>query len=273
MNKEEYISSGIIELYVLGLTSPEESAAVERMAEEHEEIRTAIMENQTSMESFADLHRVTPNPGMKSRVLNAIREEKEKVTTPEPAKVLPISRTAPKVNTWKWIAAAAMILLLVSLSINGIYISKYNDSKDRYADLLASQNEMIVKNDLLRTRMEQAENDMKLLSDPSVKPIQLEGVEAHPGMKAMVYFNQQNKRAYLGNSNLPKPPSGREYQLWAIIDGKPVDMGMYDPSKVNGIKEMKVATAGNIQAFGVTLEKAGGVASPTMEQMYVLGKI
>jgi hypothetical protein len=40
MNKIiEYINSGILEIYVLGMTSPEETIAVNEMAHLHEEIR------------------------------------------------------------------------------------------------------------------------------------------------------------------------------------------------------------------------------------------
>ena len=38
MNKEEFLTSGLIEQYVLGLTSPEEDRIVERFAEEYPEI-------------------------------------------------------------------------------------------------------------------------------------------------------------------------------------------------------------------------------------------
>ncbi|MBI3519836.1 MAG: hypothetical protein HY062_10825 [Bacteroidetes bacterium] len=40
----DYINSGILELYVLGMTSPEETSEVNKMASLHEEVRTEIEE-------------------------------------------------------------------------------------------------------------------------------------------------------------------------------------------------------------------------------------
>ena len=70
---------------------------------------------------------------------------------------------------------------------------------------------------------------------------------------------------------MPDIPSDKQYQLWAIVDGKPIDMGVFDLQlEVNELIE--IPHIENAQAFAVTLEKRGGVASPTMEAMYVLGE-
>jgi hypothetical protein len=38
-------------------------------------------------------------------------------------------------------------------------------------------------------------------------------------------------------------------------------------------KVFKVANAPDAEAFGITLEPAGGSVSPTLEQLYTLGKV
>ena len=72
--------------------------------------------------------------------------------------------------------------------------------------------------------------------------------------------------------NLPAAPTGKQYQLWTIVDGKPVDMGMLDPEFSNRLLRMK-SSSPNAVAFAITLEKAGGSPSPTMDEMYVMGKV
>ena len=101
------------------------------------------------------------------------------------------------------------------------------------------------------------------------KKIELKGVEKHPNMLAEVYWNE-SKQVFLNPKNLPAAPSGKQYQLWAIVDGKPVDLGMYDANKET-IQQMKVVE--KPQAFAITLEKEGGNPTPTMEEMYVMGTI
>jgi anti-sigma-K factor RskA len=72
--------------------------------------------------------------------------------------------------------------------------------------------------------------------------------------------------------NLPAAPTGKQYQLWTIVDGVPVDMGMLDNDFREKVISMKTAK-GNVAAFAITLEKQGGSPSPTLEEMYVLGNV
>jgi anti-sigma-K factor RskA len=106
-----------------------------------------------------------------------------------------------------------------------------------------------------------------------MKPVVMQGVKTHPGMMATVYWDQNSKDVYMVVNNLPAPPSGKQYQLWAIIDGKPVSAGLYDmtdPSKM--VQKMK-NIQGNVQTFAITLEQKGGSSTPTLDQMYVAGNV
>ena len=95
-------------------------------------------------------------------------------------------------------------------------------------------------------------------------------MEKYFNLFAEVFWNENNQ-VFLNPKNLPAAPTGKQYQLWAIVDGKPVDMGMYDPNNKSLVQEMK--TVSKPQAFAITLEKEGGSPTPTMEEMYVMGPI
>jgi anti-sigma-K factor RskA len=70
--------------------------------------------------------------------------------------------------------------------------------------------------------------------------------------------------------NLPQPAAGKQYQLWAIVDNKPVDAGMLDMA--HGHQMVKMKNIPRAQLFAITLEEQGG--SPTPKgPMYVLGKV
>ncbi|MEI8279596.1 MAG: cupin domain-containing protein [Bacteroidota bacterium] len=60
-----FIASGILEMYVLGQTTPEESALVEKMATEHIAIRKEINEISYALESYAQTQAVEPDPILK----------------------------------------------------------------------------------------------------------------------------------------------------------------------------------------------------------------
>jgi anti-sigma-K factor RskA len=70
-------------------------------------------------------------------------------------------------------------------------------------------------------------------------------------------------------NKMPQAASGKQFQLWAIVDNKPVDAGVIDAC--TGLCKMK--NIPRASAFAITLEKKGGSATPSLDQMYVLGKV
>ena len=111
---------------------------------------------------------------------------------------------------------------------------------------------------------------MEMISNPDMKMVMLKGVEKHTDSKAMVFWDTKTKAVYLNADKLPKAPEGMQYQLGAIEDGKPVNAGMYTEEKDS---KTALANIPKAQAFAITLEKQGGSAVPTMENMYVMGEI
>jgi len=64
-------------------------------------------------------------------------------------------------------------------------------------------------------------------------------------------------------------PSDKQYQLWAIVGGQPVDLGVYQ----TGAAMQKMKNIEGAQMFAITIEKAGGSATPTLDQMIVAGPV
>ena len=69
---QAYIESGILELYVMGITSPEETRKVEQMAAAHAEIRQEINAISSTLEAYALAHAVPPKPDAKPLLLATI---------------------------------------------------------------------------------------------------------------------------------------------------------------------------------------------------------
>ncbi len=66
MNKiTQYIESGILDMYVLGITSSEESKEVEQMALAYPEVRKEIEEIAQALSNYAEIAAVTPSPTVK----------------------------------------------------------------------------------------------------------------------------------------------------------------------------------------------------------------
>jgi len=67
-------------------------------------------------------------------------------------------------------------------------------------------------------------------------------------------------------------PKGMQYQLWGMVDGKPVDGGLITSKDGKTYSIQKMKTFGRAQAFAITLETEGGHPQPK-GTMYVMGNI
>lgn len=274
MNTKEYISSGIIESYILGHASPEEAGILECVMKNNAEVKTAFEEAQKTLESLATAQAVTPPSDLKSKIWNKIQQEQ---TVEEVPPILSADITEAKDQTeistdrqniqrnthWKTYAIAASVLFLVSVAGNVFWMNTQSDNQKEMSLLVADQQ---AKN----REMQKMNQKLDMFSNPDMQMVMLKGVEKHTDAKAMVFWDKKTKEVYLNAEKLPKAPTGMQYQLWAIEDGKPVSAGMYTEDKDSRIALASISKA---QAFAITLEKEGGSTVPTMENMFVMGGI
>ena len=113
---------------------------------------------------------------------------------------------------------------------------------------------------------------LSLYKNTQLKNITLNGVEKSPKSEVRLFWNKEKQEVNLFVENLPKTPSGKQYQLWCIIDGKPINMGLIDQDFENKLLTLKTPV-GSVVAFAITLEKQGGSPTPTLEEMYVIGNV
>ena len=126
----------------------------------------------------------------------------------------------------------------------------------------------------LQVKKTEDEKALAIVRDKYSTVIQLAGQQVAPDAYAKVYVNSNKKEIYVDLAGLPEPPEGKVYQIWALkLDPlTPTSIGVIDNKNANnGI--LQVENYDQAQAFGITLEPAGGSATPTLEQLYTLGKV
>ena len=252
MNIQEYISGGIVESYVLGLASEEERREFEKTCEQYPEVLAARTAFELVLEKQAMENAMTPPADLKNQIADKIRAD---------GKVVPV-QSAPvrEINWLKYIAAASVILLAGSLYYN---ISLYNKNKNLRGDY-----------DKTVAKLYDMEKNIQVLQqNPNVKMASMKGMEISPASYATVYWDTASHDVYLMINNMPKPPSDMQYQLWAFLDGQPIDMGLIEiTEKPLQLYRLKKAQAS--QAFAITLEKKdrNDVSKPGGD-VYVMGKL
>lgn len=271
MSLQDYIESGSIESCVLGLADAAEQAEFERMCADHAEVRAARDAFEASLEASARQGAVAPPAFLRDEIFKAMQVDGEtNVATATPAPVIPITYETAEAGWKKYLIAASIILLAGSAALNVYLYNRYQSSNAKYNDLLANQQQMAVNNQSLQTRLELADQDLQTLRDPNMLVVKLADVNKTNSLTTL-YWNSQTKDVYLMVNALPAPKAGQQYQLWAIVDGKPVDAGMLSLNEPNALHKMK--NIPQAQAFAITLEKEGGSSVPTMTAMFVMGKV
>ncbi len=263
MNAQEIISSGLLELYCTGLTSAAETVEVVQWAKQYPEVAAEIAAIQMGLESYAQIHAIAPDASVKEKLFAKINADKNvPVIDMKPAKV-GTDKVYSLKNYWKMTAAASILLLIGSTVLNVIYYDKYNSTGKA---LEQTQQELAMATERSRSM----EVDMGVIQSKYSEPVKLSGLEAAPDAVAKIFWMKNTGEVFIDPSNLPDVPKGMQYQLWAIVDGKPVDGGLIKSDNKSHIQKMK--SFGRAEAFAVTLETEGGNPTPK-GNMYVMGKI
>ena len=250
----------------MGLTSAAETAEVAQWAKQYPEVTAEIEAIQSGLEGYAKAHAVEPGASVKEKIFASINQQK---TTPvvnlktngnAPAKVYSIS------PAWKYAAAASIVLLIGSAILNYTFYNKY---KSANSELASTQTELQQQKELANNM----NNDMGVMTNKNAMPVSLAAMPDVPDAAARIYWMQNTKEVYIDPSNLPKTPAGKQYQFWAIVDGKPVSGGMIT-TEINGrtVHVQKMKSFGSAQAFAVSLEDAGPEKSVPTKVM-VMGKL
>jgi len=250
VNIKEYIESGIIESYVMGLASESERAEFERLSAQHPELVAARRKFEEKLEAYASENAVPPPPEVKVKVFKAIINM-ENSTNARPSGLL------------RFVAAAAVVLLV---AMGYLYFQTRQENRD-----LSSANDRL-RDKVTETDsiLKQIIGEQKAISDSNTLVVNMVGTKAAPKSSANVYWDSASSKVYLVVRNMPELPSDQQYQLWALIDGKPADLGVFDARDQKVILQMKGTK--RAQAFAITIEKKGGSPSPTLEKMQSQGK-
>ena len=260
MNVNEIISSGLLEQFVLGKTNEQETAQVLAWKETYPEVGEELLaiENDLQMLDFVHSKKVSTNT--KQNLFASLHSENSTINNQqeEPTNIAPVIQS----NFWKY-AAAASIALLIGTSI--FTYNKYNTLNDKLAK---------AETEIANQKQEIASLNQGVEGVASSQQVVLKGTTPTSTSTAKIFWVRNSGEVFVEASGLPAAPQGSQYQLWAIIDGKPVDAGMIisdNNGKKYNIQKMK--TFGKAQAFAITLEKTGGSPTPTMEKMVVMSTI
>ena len=262
MNVKEYISSGILEAYVTGALSREEIAEVERNLRTYPELREELRLIEATQEAMLMKTAVAPPFALKEELLERIPENN--------TKVVELQHTR-SVAVWRFAAAASISIAVIASLLAFTYWKKWRSAETDLTALIAQNQRVALEYNQVNERIEKLEEDISIIDNPGFQKVIMKGTPNAPQALASVYWNESTKEVFLRVQTMKQLAQENQYQLWAIIDGKPVDAGVFD-GDLSGLIKMKDID-GEATTFAVTVEPRGGKESPTLETMQVAGNV
>jgi anti-sigma-K factor RskA len=256
---QAYIKSGVIESYVMGIADPGEAAELESLMASHPEVAAAVKEFEKSFEANAMANAVPVSDSTKDELLSTLKEEFSEKSGP-PATIA---------SLFRYSAAAVLLLLLSSIGVNIYLYRQYLRVNEDYTALLREKDVLLATQKKYENRIDAISQDIRAISAPGMMKVMMPGVAGKEENHVTLFWNTNTKEVFVHPDRLPAPPAGKQYQLWALVGGKPEDAGML--ASCEGLCRMK--TTANAEAFAITLENEGGSPTPTMEMMFVMGKV
>jgi len=263
MDIQKYIASGILEQYVLGNLTAVECGEVEQYALEYPEIGKEIEAIEEALELYAQANAVQPPADLEPSILDKLKDK------------IPQSAAMPQKAEGRLIKLPTVLAIAASLAALVWGISQYQQRSETEGELaeLQTQYEQLQTNCTEQLQQkEKLEAWFAFLKDKNTSAVEMKGLpDKQQGAVAIVYQNDNQNKSYLEVVDMPEVPAGKQYQLWAIVDGQPVDMGVFDVAITPDTAFLEVPFIANVQAYAVTVEKTGGSPAPTLEEMVVIG--
>ncbi|AYN67767.1 anti-sigma factor [Euzebyella marina] len=265
MEVEKYIESGILELYVAGVLSEEENFEVYQNAQKYPEIKKEILAIEDA------ILKLTKSVSPQLMLPKGFEDIRVRIGERKATKVVQM----PKEEKTNWAAYtgwAAAILLGLGL----FWLYTQNNELKSDVKVVEEQNQ-VLEQQIFEARGSLANTEELLndLRDKDVAVISLGGQEVSPESYAKAYWNKRENKVFIDAQGLPEPPDGMVYQVWSLkLDPlTPTSMGLLEEFETDDNKIFILNNPNESEAFGITLEPAGGSETPNLEQLYTLGAV
>lgn len=279
MDLKAYMTSGMLELYVLGLASDKERLEVERLAEQYPELKKEISTIRKALDEYAKLHGVQPPDEVRQTLEKRLDDPSE--LPAESAR--PVRKSAPGVERkrfrleWKHLfAIAAVLMTIVAIGMTVLTF----DYSDRLA--VAKSTNVELKEDLGELQAERVElkkantglqEKLSFLTSINTRQVRLNATRRAKGATVLIYWNDDQQRAFAQWEQLPDLPEGMKYRLWAVArrNFEPltdIETVASPPGEIQQVVFVPGATS-----FVVTMEKADGPDYPNLSRMFLQGSL
>ncbi|WP_127846516.1 anti-sigma factor [Psychroflexus aestuariivivens] len=260
MKAEDYLDSGLLELYVYGVLPEDEHLAVAKVVNRNPDLQSEVVAIETVLMELSGLVSPGLNQGLKQKVLQNIDKKSNK-------KVKIVT------SNYSYFGWAAAILLLGGV----LWLLKLNQDLQTEIQVVESElNDKKVEVVSTEQNLNYLQDILENIKSPEFRKVTLPGNEINaPNTRAVAFYSDENNELILDVTELPEPPKGMVYQVWSLKMEPltPTSVGLLAESPSSENKIFKLQDIPDTEGFGITLEPEGGSKTPNLDQLYALGTI
>ncbi|NER12372.1 RNA polymerase subunit sigma-70 [Leptobacterium flavescens] len=245
-NVKIFLESDLLEKYLIGSTTEEESIQVEHYISKYPDVSRQYEELQDNLENYARSFSVSAPQEVKEQVLQAINKK----------------ATSHRIH---WFSVAASVAAIVFCTTTIMLWLQNN--------LLLEENSMVsteirnLKEDVLstNTKLEDIKDQFVVLNNPETRKYVLRGNQRAKNLRTVAYINPVERLSMIDVVSLPELPEEQVYQMWAEVDGVMINLGVL--KKRNEEKLISIPFKENASGYNITIEPKGGNEQATAENV------
>ena len=233
-----FLNSNLLNTYLVGETSLEESKEVEYFISNYPEVASAYEKLQDNLEIIAKAGAVDVPNTVLAEILESLDASNE-------TKVIQLVQT--RKTPWYSIAASAAAVLFAATSFM-LYQKNQNLS---YETNVVVEELYDLRSDINNnnSKLDELSRELMKLNNPDAKKYVFNGNERAKNLKTVAYINSVEKTSMIDVVTLPQLPKEQHYEIWAQLQDRMVNLGILDESdrKLKQIPYMEDALALSIK--------------------------
>ena len=255
---EDYITSGILEQFVLEQLATAEAREVQLMAERYPEVRREITLIEDTLRGVAEELAKAPPSHIFERIQAKISEEEP--APEETEEVLPkqeiLAKKTKKIHYWQYGVAATFTLKLAFMAVAANFWMKWQNTESKLSNIQE-------RYDQLAQDSRQLTQTLMTISDPAVQTVVLHGPPTDAGVRVLTYWNKDTRELLVNAASLPPNDSDQQYQLWGVVDDKSVSLGVFDVTTDASLPQvLSFSGPAGLSSLSIRLGPKGGSQAP-----------
>ncbi len=252
-NIREFLNTGLLEQYVLGLLDPSESAEVESYIQRYPEVEQIYREIQDGIDQMMTLSAKPVPPDVKDAIMGQLDDM--------PPSDIPLPSS--KVSSFNWLPIAAGLALL----LGAFSFFQWNNNQGKEQAIATLEKDFATYKEECETRQLNYANlqkQLEFINHSETDKFLLKGNDKATDFQVIAYWNNFAKKSMLRINEMPQLPDNQCYQMWADVDGEMLNLGIINSTNALFVDFKYLA---NAESLNVTIEPKGGSDHPTVADL------